>query len=52
MSQPSNEQIAHDLAVAYVADGWRAGEISERLSAQAYLQAYKRFLSDLNRLNR
>lgn len=52
MSQPSNEQVAHDLAVTYVADGWRAGEIPERSSAQVYLQAYKQFLSDLNRLNR
>lgn len=51
MSQPTNEQITHDLAVAYVADSWRASEVAEDSSVRVYLQAYKKFLNDLNRLN-
>ncbi len=49
MSEPSNEQIAHDLAVAYVADGWRTGELPEQSSVAAYLSKYKHFLDELNR---
>lgn len=51
MSQPTNEQIAHDLAVAYVADGWRTSEVANDNSVRVYLRAYKKFLADLNRLN-
>ena len=51
MSQPTTEQIAHDLAVAYVADGWRTSEVANDNSVRVYLQAYKKFLADLNRLN-
>ena len=51
MSQPTNEQIAHDLAVAYVEDGWRTGEVANDNSARVYLQEYKKLLGDLNRLN-
>lgn len=52
MSRPTNEQIAHDLAIAFVTDGWRTGEIANENSVRVYLQEYKKFLSDLNRLNR
>lgn len=45
----SNERIAHDLAVAYVADGWRENEVSEKNSVSFYLQTYKKFLAELNR---
>ena len=51
MSQPTNEQIAHDLAAAYVADGWHTKEVAEDSSVRVYLQAYKKFLNDLERLN-
>lgn len=52
MSQKTNEEIAHDLAIAFVSDGWRTEEIAEDNSVRVYLQEYKKFLSDLNRLNR
>lgn len=48
MQQLTNEQIAHDLAVAYVADGWRSVEIAERESVNAYLSKYNQFLKELN----
>lgn len=49
MSKPSNEQIAHDLAVAFVADGWRAEEVAEQNSIIMYRQKYREFLNELNR---
>lgn len=48
---PSNEQIAHDLAIAYVADGWRSEEIADQNSVRVYLSSYRRFLAELERLN-
>lgn len=53
---PSNEQIAHDLAIAYVADRWRSEErrseeIADQNSVRAYLSSYRQFLAELERLN-
>ena len=47
----SNEQIAHDLAVAAVGDGWRSNEISfnEFTVIQYYKQTYSKFLRQLNK---
>lgn len=47
----SNEQIAHDLAIAYVADGWRSEKIADQNSVRVYLSSYRRFLAELERLN-
>lgn len=46
----SNEQIAHDLAVAAVADGWRAEELPFEPNAVVdyYNQQYEQFLQTLN----
>lgn len=46
-----NEKRAHDLAVAYVADGWRTGEIADQNSISAYLSKYHQFLEELNQRN-
>lgn len=46
-----NEQIAHDLAIAAVTDGWRSDEISfdEFTVIQYYKQTYSKFLNQLNK---
>lgn len=46
----SNEQIAHDLAVAAVADGWRSEEVplDSRTVVKYYEQQYQSFLRSLN----
>ena len=48
----SNEQIAHDLAVEFVKDGWDSNEVAERNSVNVYLSAYRQFLSDLESQHR
>lgn len=49
MSKPTNEQIAHDLAISWVADAWRTGEVTEQNSVALYISSYKKFLDELNR---
>ncbi len=47
----SNEQIAHDLAVAYIAKSWHNNEFREEYSVSVYLEKYEEFLNELNRSN-
>lgn len=48
MSQISNEQIAHDLAIAYISEGWREGKLSENKSVKLYFEKYEQFLRDIS----
>ena len=45
----SNEQIAHDLAVAYIAKSWHNNEFREEYSVSMYLEKYEEFLSELKK---